>query len=278
LRPEAAKKTVWANCGASQFHLPKGETAQVIPGMIGLRYDSLDGLKQRLEKVKEGVVKSSDLGVDAQGRETLKLVESHGNVFLCRSGGNPVSDVSLNQPIIKPTESVTWGWIAEKYGRDMTECQGVDFVEFLCPLGTAHTIASFYENVLDATTSVLEKSDGRIAIIGVGNIYASGKADQSLLFRETSQEIPQYDGHHVALYVGESQADFEQAFKNCVLANVVWVNPRFEDEANDLRGARKWKQFRFKNIVDMETGETIFELEHEMRSIEHEAWPRKSNF
>ena len=45
------------------------------------------------------------------------------------------------------------------------------------------------------------------------------------------------------------------------------------DKTTDLQGARKWKQFRFKDIIDMETGDPIFELEHEMRSIQHEAWP-----
>jgi hypothetical protein len=44
-----------------------------------------------------------------------------------------------------------------------------------------------------------------------------------------------------------------------------------------LQGAIEWKQFRFKDIIDIETGQKIFELEHEMRSIEHEAWPGKSN-
>lgn len=142
-------------------------------------------------------------------------------------------------------------------------------------MGTADKIALFYESVLDATTSVVENgSDGsKIAIIGFGNIDDEGKTDQSILFRETSEEIPPYDGHHVAMYIGESKEDFEKAFQNCVVANVVWVNPRFSDKARDLQGARKWKQFRFKDIINMKTGEKVFELEHEMRSIEHEAWP-----
>jgi hypothetical protein len=75
------------------------------------------------------------------------------------------------------------------------------------------------------------------------------------------------------MYVGRSGDDFEVAFKNAELAGIVWVNPRFSDKADTLEGAKKWNQFRFKDIVDMESGETIFELEHEIRSVEHEAWP-----
>jgi hypothetical protein len=42
--------TVWANCGASQFHLPYGTVAQRIPGKIGLRFraDAWDAWRQRV--------------------------------------------------------------------------------------------------------------------------------------------------------------------------------------------------------------------------------------
>ena len=113
----------------------------------------------------------------------------------------------------------------------------------------------------------------QVAIIALGKIDSTGRADQTLLFRETTDAIPKYDGHHIAMYVGTSTADFEQAFENAKMANVVWVNPRFSDKAMTLDSATHWKQFRFKDIVDMETGKKVFELEHEMRSIEHEAWP-----
>jgi hypothetical protein len=65
----------------------------------------------------------------------------------------------------------------------------------------------------------------------------------------------------------------QQAFKNALIADVVWDHPQVSEKVDTLEGARKWKQFRFKDIVDMETGETVFVLEHEMRSIEHELWP-----
>ena len=52
------KGTVWVNCGASQFHLPFGEEAQVIPGNIGLFYDDLEPLKQRLNAYDEMATRS----------------------------------------------------------------------------------------------------------------------------------------------------------------------------------------------------------------------------
>ena len=44
---------VWCNAGASQFHLPYGEEAHVIPRSIGLWYDSLQGLKKSLAKCED---------------------------------------------------------------------------------------------------------------------------------------------------------------------------------------------------------------------------------
>jgi len=295
LRPDAAKKTLWANCGASQVHLPYGDVAQRIPGTIGLRFRNWSDFCERVEKEigrggnvelssssSSSCVKACEKARDRSNREFIRLTDRYDNVFLCRpeeeDSGNRKSNSNIykwKQPIIAPTDLEEWGSIANDYGRDQTDCAGLEFVEFVCPIGTAKKIALFYDSVLDATTSVVEDGDCSVAMIAFGNVDATGRADQSLLFRETSDEIPPYDGHHVAMYVGETAEDFEQAYKNAEVAGVVWVNPRFSDKADTLQGAREWKQFRFKDIVDMETGEKIFELEHEMRSCEHEAWPGK---
>jgi len=55
-------------------------------------------------------------------------------------------------------------------------------------------------------------------------------------------------------------------------AGVVWVNPKYEDRVTNLNTAKKWNQFRFKDILDLETGKKVFELEHEVRSINHMGW------
>jgi hypothetical protein len=69
---------------------------------------------------------------------------------------------------------------------------------------------------------------------------------------------------------------FTFALADADIAGVVWVNPRFSDDATTLQKAREWKQFRMKDIVDLNTGNVIMELEHEVRSIEHGAWPGSS--
>lgn len=268
LRADSSKKTLWANCGASQFHLPFGSQAQRISGCIGLQFDSLEGLQTRVTQYRDaiqGVVEEKD----QYGNEQLRFVDKYNNVFLCRASA-PTN--TLQQPIIASSDIDTWGTIAQQFGRTRSNCRGIDFVEFHCPPNTAASIAQFYQIVLNAPTSVVTdpRDASVVAIVGCGTIDAnSGRALQSLLFRETlSDNIPPYDGHHIAIYVN----DFEQAFDNCLQADVVWVNPRFSDKAVDWSSALQYQQFRFKDIVDLETGETIMELEHEMRSLEHDAW------
>lgn len=294
--------TIWCNCGSSQFHLPFGEEAQTIPGSIGLQYDTLEPLKARLAQYdapgnQDHPKPFSTYSIEKQEQgngESVKIQDWYGNVFYCRatqkvpttfdekdSASSEITHIA-QQPVLKRSKETAelYGTLtSEKYGltQDTTECKGISYVEFYTPKNIVTRIAEFYECVFDATTNVITdpKTNEKVAIIAFGNIDPeTGQSSQTLLFRETDDvDLPKYDGHHIALYVGDNAADFEQAFKNVVDAGVLWINPRFSDKVMNLNTAKKWKQFRFKDIVDLETGKTIFELEHECRSREHEAWP-----
>ena len=319
--------TIWANCGASQFHLCYNhQTSATIPGRVGLRYDNLDGLEQRLNAevmsvLTEAAAYDDENNKDAkephkqcfqsymqerdsQGNPQITVVDRYNNIFVCRQ----VNDTSLpstsavtafKQPIISSkdnNEDPIVTKLAQRYGRpDQTECRGIDYVEIPVQPEQAEQIAAFYEGVFDATTFVVHQtpmlglpdtvSHLKIAMIALGNIQANGRADQYLLFQEveeqpsstsSSQPQPQVlpaGYHHLALYVGESTKDFDQAYKNADLAGVIWINPRFADKVDTLAKAKLEHQFRFKNIVDLETGDVLLELEHEIRSIEHPSWP-----
>jgi hypothetical protein len=264
----AKNGTVWANCGASQFHLPYGETAQVLPGSVGLRYDSLEPLKERLASGNYNSCFESSKELPNGG---VEIIDNYGNVFCCREK-KPLTTHEWKQPLVGIHDTDEFGTVATKYGCTESECRGIDYVEIKCPLNTAKQIALFYDSVLDATTSVISHGHDQICMVAIGNVHENGQSSQSLLFRETTEPLPPYDGHHLAIYVGSCKEDFEQAFQNANIAGVVWVNPRFKDDVTTLQGARHWKQFRFKDIVNMETGDVIMELEHEVRSIEHDSW------
>lgn len=297
LQPGSKKKTLWANCGASQVHLPYGDIAQRIPGEIGLwiREQAWDQFCLRVQSDMSSAkpcIRSYERGImttqwknesnDNASREFLKLTDQYFNVYVCRPlysemfekeyqhSGLPILH---RQPIISKTDTERWGSVAEAYGRENTECMGIAYVEFTCPKRTAHRIANFYKTVLEAPVMVEEEHDAEgicslVAKIGFGKRLFDGNYSQYLIFRESDIDIGPYDGHHVALYV----SDFDRIFRNVEAAGMVWVNPRFDDKATDMESARRFQQFRFKDITS-EDGKIVFELEHEVRSLQHNAWP-----
>eukprot|EP00592_Proboscia_alata_P000896 CAMPEP_0194373714 /NCGR_PEP_ID=MMETSP0174-20130528/22184_1 /TAXON_ID=216777 /ORGANISM="Proboscia alata, Strain PI-D3" /LENGTH=331 /DNA_ID=CAMNT_0039152963 /DNA_START=350 /DNA_END=1345 /DNA_ORIENTATION=- len=306
---------VWANCGATQFHLVFGEEAQVVPGSIGLWYDDLEGLKERIlryEEIgkgegaegKERPFESFSIDMDPLSKkESIRIVDRYGNVFYCRqqssdaAGQNDHTELirTVRQPILTSTDmqhshdyqsSDLLKRFAADHESQETDCRGIQHVEFNVPPNTAAKIAEFYDRVFNAPTNLItipsassDDSDSattidvNVAVVGIGSVNTTtGLTSQSLIFRETSLPLPPYDGHHISLYVGDDMADFAVALKSCMDAGVVWVNPKYEDKVTNLNTAKKWNQFRFKDILDLKTGKQVFELEHEVRSVNHRGW------
>ena len=136
---------------------------------------------------------------------------------------------------------------AKRFGRIQL---GMPYVEFTVPMGTADGIARFYERVIRTSAAVEEDSNGRCARVRVG-------VNQDLLFRETDQPLAEYDGHHIQIYV----ADFSGPYQ--------WLLQRgLVSEESDQH------QYRFRDIVDPESGKGLFTLEHEMRSMRHPLYGR----
>jgi catechol-2,3-dioxygenase len=123
---------------------------------------------------------------------------------------------------------------------------GMAYVEFDVPTGTAKGIAEFYAGIFDTMTSV---KDGA-AHISVGQ-------DQELIFRETREKLPAYDGHHIQVYV----ANFSKPHDRLLERGLV------SEESNRY-------QYRFQDITDLKTGKMLFEIEHEIRSMTHPMFAR----
>jgi catechol-2,3-dioxygenase len=123
---------------------------------------------------------------------------------------------------------------------------GMAYVEFDVPTGTAKGIAEFYAGIFDTMTSV---KDGA-AHISVGQ-------DQELIFRETGEKLPAYDGHHIQVYV----ANFSKPHDRLLERGLV------SEESNRY-------QYRFQDITDLKTGKMLFEIEHEIRSMTHPMFAR----
>jgi hypothetical protein len=72
------------------------------------------------------------------------------------------------------------------------------------------------------------------------------------LFRETDAPIPPYDGHHIAIYIANHSGPH-----------------RFLKEHNVHVEESDAHQYRFRDIIDPDTGKVLFTLEHEVRSMRH---------
>ena len=70
---------------------------------------------------------------------------------------------------------------------------GIPYVEFDVPVGTAKGICAFYPEIMGMPAELLN-GDGTVARVKIGK-------NQHLLFRETDRPPPDYDGHHVQMYI-----------------------------------------------------------------------------
>src|SRR5581483_4682621 len=83
---------------------------------------------------------------------------------------------------------------------------GTQYVQFDVPMGTAEGIAAFYGEALLAPGRVEEVDGAKAAIIDVGQY-------QELIYRET-ENVPEYDGHHIAVYIANFSAAYDWLSKH----------------------------------------------------------------
>lgn len=127
---------------------------------------------------------------------------------------------------------------------------GIPYVEFLVPPGRAGSIARFYDQVLGAPATVESSGNGTLGRVKIGR-------NQVLIFRETEEPLAPYDGHHIAIYV----ANFSRAYGYLKSRGLV---------SEDVRN----HQYRFKDIIDPNNEDCVFQVEHEVRSLHHPMFRR----
>ena len=127
---------------------------------------------------------------------------------------------------------------------------GMPYVQFDVAPGTLDGIVKFYRRMLDVPARIAKDAEGRHALVGVG-------PGQALIFRETDAKPAPYDGHHIAIYV----ADFSGPHRRLLEKGLI-------SEESDQH------QYRFENITDTETGNVLFTVEHEVRSMRHPLYAR----
>ena len=135
---------------------------------------------------------------------------------------------------------------AERFGRIAL---GIPYVEFDVPVGTAKAIAAFYPAVFGTPASV-QNGDGTVARTLMGK-------DQYLQFRET--DVPQPDS--TAITCRCTSRTSRGPYEKLKARNLISM------EDNQY-------QWRFQDIVDLDSGKVLFSVEHEVRSVTHPMYLR----
>jgi hypothetical protein len=130
---------------------------------------------------------------------------------------------------------------AQRFGRIAL---GIPYVEFDAPVGSAEQIAAFYPAVF-GTPATVTNGDAKVTRVLMGK-------NQYMQFRETDVPQPAFDGHHVQMYI----TDFSGPYRRLRERNLISV------EDNQY-------QYRFQDIVDLDTNKVLFSVEHEVRSATH---------
>jgi len=210
---------MWVNAGRNQFHL-LGGPPQRVSGTIGLVVPSLDRLLKRLAAVQEEL-EGTQFSFKRNG-ERLEVTCPWGNRFRVHATGELSPRMAL----------------------------GLPYIEFDVAPGVADAIVRFYREVLLAHAVVGEIDGARVARVAVG-------IDQELRFRETSEPILAFDGHHVQVYVANFSVPHRRLVDLALLT----------EESNAY-------QYRFDTVVELRTGETVARIEHEVRSLTHPLYGR----
>jgi hypothetical protein len=218
-------ENMWVNFGRTQAHLPSRGTnpkPERLRGTIGLVVPDLGELKARLARVE---------------LELRRVMPGTSTQFSWRDADGAV------EAICPWGNRVRCHAPAAEFGRiDL----GIAYVDFDVPPGSAAGIARFYNDVMLAAAVFKESK----AFVNVGR-------NQRLIFSETSLPIPEYDGHHIQVYI----ADFGRPYE--------WLKAR--DLITMETDANEW---RFQWIVDPQDGRKLFQIEHEVRSMKHPLFNR----
>jgi hypothetical protein len=217
-------ENMWVNFGRTQVHLPNrgGKAPEVLRGTAGFVVPNLEDLKKRLQHAGDEMKRiAPDVKTKFSWREKDGAIEA-----TCPWGNR----VRCHAP-------------APEFGR--TEL-GLVYVDFDVPKGTAEGIARFYNEIMRAPA----KTTKNRTTVSIGR-------DQKLHFSETAEPLPEYDNHHIQVYI----ADFASPYH--------WLKER--GLINMETDAEEW---RFQWITDPRDGRKLFQIEHEVRSMKHRLFGR----
>lgn len=209
---------LWVNVGSQQFHLPK-EKPQVLRGTVGVNVPSLVALEERLTRLEKYY--------GDQLKDTRFCWQKH-------------------QKHMRVT--CPWGNQFHISEQDATGANslGICWIEVDAAPGTTPGISRFYQEIMEAPC----QHEKGLCSVKIGRF-------QTLRFREKTTALPDYDGHHIAIYLG----NFSRPYERLLERGLITI------ESNH-------HEYRFQDICDPDSAEVLVTIEHEVRSMYHPMFAR----
>jgi len=122
---------------------------------------------------------------------------------------------------------------------------GVPYVQFYAKPNSLQRIVRFYREVIGTYADLGTDAEGPFAWVNAG-------PGQKIIYRETDTYQREFWGHHIQITL----ADFSSPYKKLKALGLI------TEETNQ-------HQYRFEDVVDIDTGEVLFTTQHETRSMHH---------
>ena len=147
--------------------------------------------------------------------------------------------------------SCPWGnrFRVQEHWDGFEKSRGIPHLRADVPQKTVPAIMQFYRTVFNARVEIAAE-DATEARVTVG-------PGQTFCFKEADKEVDEFDGHHICLYLANLSPSHD------------WLLER-----NLVTSEDNVFQYRFQKIVNPETDQTLYEIEHEVRSLHHPMFMR----
>ena len=282
------------NMGSQQLHLAEAAPGNehVLTGDVALSVPSLKAVRTRAARARQAL--EGSLFEVADEGDHLRVTCPWGNRFVLREAA--AVDAVLVAALEAARAEAAGTPKMERIHVGMDESAsvravggaGIRYVSFRARRGTVERIGRFYSEMLGARVHVARHASGPLAataavLVGpsVHLVFYEGR-DRDLTDGEQARQAGGGaranggEGLHVCVYVG----GFRRAYEGFAARGLAWTNPRFAhlDRCDSWEEAHASRQFRFKAIIDLETGEELLELEHEVRAQRHSHFFKRTHY
>lgn len=283
---DANPKSNHFNIGQQQFHLAAianvmEDVPQRVTGSIGLCVPNLSRIRERLARAQSELNGTLFSVVEDEDTNLMTVTCPWGNVIHlfdisvdddhCPSTTGNNDEASQQKMVLFHGEGGVYG----PHRMAVRGNPGIRYVEIACETGTVNSIAEFYETLLgchvttrsevvDSRSNVTKSNKIQSAIVCVGPGVHMVFVEQEQLSRDCMKKM---EGVHVCIYI----PNFSRSYNALKERNLIWTNPRFThlDSCDTWEECAASRTFRFKDIIDVRTGEKLLELEHETRPMLH---------